>query len=282
MRTIQDLAIEDKINVVDLFYNDEYKITKVQLLGTKNPIYGFYINDNIDGICETNFYLYILTRNPNTHSIYRIYPFSFPVDGDELFGGILLTRTPISIPKGKNYKTLTGKTRLQFAEGYLSTTDKLNLTESMGIIDYNINYLLDTGKFITITNTNGKEYDVLAHKYPLYLWPDLEKGAALGGRYMNALYCMKDKIPEKMNHHLLVCSFNSKTYKVDMLVIKNPNNLGVISNNNYSYVYDIFVPADEEFVFKSTTSKKKIEYIKDAEKKKASRLKSKYKKKFNS
>ena len=93
---------------------------------------------------------------------------------------------------------------------------------------------------------------------------------------------MKDKIPENINHHLLVCSFNPKTCKVDTLVIKNPNNLGVISNNKYSYVYDIFVPANEEFVFKSTTSKKKIEYIKDAEKKKVSRLKSKYKKKFNS
>lgn len=281
MRTIQDLTKEDKVNVVDLFYKDEYRITKVQLLGTKDPIHGFYINDDIDGICETNFYLYTLTYHPNTHKIYRIYPFSFPVDGNELFAGILLTRTYISMPKGKNYKTLTGKTRLVFAD-YLSDSEKKNLAESMGIINYSTNYLLDTGKFISITNTDGKEYDVLAHKYPLYLWPDPEKGTGLGGRFMNALYCMKDKIPEKINHHLLVCSFNSKTCKVDMLVIKNPNNLRVISNYNYSYVYDIFIPADEEFVFKSNISKKKIEFIEDTEKKKVARLKSKYKKKFNS
>ena len=30
MRTIQDLTKEDKVNVVDLFYKDEYRITKVQ------------------------------------------------------------------------------------------------------------------------------------------------------------------------------------------------------------------------------------------------------------
>ena len=282
MRTIQDLTKEDKVNVVDLFYKDEYKITKVQLLGTKDPIYGFYINDDIDGICESNFCLYILTYHPNTHKIYRIYPFSFPVDGNELFAGILLTRRPIHIPEGKNYKTLTGKTRLVFAACYLSESEKKDLAESIGIVNYNGDYLLETGKFITITNTDGKEYNVLAHKYPLYLYPNPEEGVMLGGTYMNALYCMKDKISENINHHLLVCSFNPKSCKIECMVIKNPNNLRVIANNKYSYVYDIFIPADEEFVFKSNISKKKIEFIKDTEKKKVARLKSKYKKKFNS